>query len=122
MTNKEIFIEKIDQLLNDCPDFFGQDEEADKALAYFESLKKDKGHSKVITENGIKILQFMKENCDARNNIFKAAEIGEGLFMSGRSVSGSMRKLVSDGYVVKEGKDPVCYSITESGKSFELTN
>lgn len=122
MTNKEIFIEKIDQLLNDCPDFFGQDEKADKALAYFESLKKDKGHSKAITENGIKILQFMQENWENRNNIFKAAEIGEGLFMSGRSVSGSMRKLVADGYVVKEGKDPVCYSITDAGKSFELTN
>ena len=85
-------------------------------------MKKDKGHSKAITENGIKILQFMQENWENRNNIFKAAEIGEGLFMSGRSVSGSMRKLVADGYVVKEGKDPVCYSITEAGKSFELTN
>lgn len=122
MTNKEIFIEEINQLLNDCPDLFGQDEKAEKALAYFESLKKDKGHSKVITENGAKILEYMQQNWASRNNIFKAAEIGEGLFMSGRSVSGSMRKLVEDGYVIKEGKDPVCYSITEAGKSFELTN
>ena len=115
MTNKEKFIKEIEELIpSHCL--------SEGAMAYFESLKKDKGHSKAITENGIKILQFMKDNCDARNNIFKAAEIGEGLFMSGRSVSGSMRKLVSDGYVVKEGKDPVCYSITESGKSFELTN
>lgn len=121
MTNKEVFIKKIEQLLNDCPDFFGQDEEAEKAMAYFESLKKDKGHSKAITENGIKIIQFMKDNWEIRNNVFKAAEIGEGTFMSGRSVSGSMRKLISDGYVVKEGKDPVMYSITEAGKALELT-
>lgn len=121
MTNKEVFIKKIEQLLNDCPDFFGQDEEAEKAMAYFESLKKDKGHSKAITENGIKIIQFMKDNWEIRNNIFKAAEIGEGTFMSGRSVSGSMRKLISDGYVIKEGKDPVMYSITEAGKALELT-
>ena len=94
---------------------------SESAMTYFESLKKDKGHSKAITENGIKILQYMQENWESRNNLFKAAEIGEGLFMSGRSVSGSMRKLVADGYVVKEGKDPVCYSITDSGKSFELT-
>ena len=41
MTNKEIFIKKIEQLLNDCPDFFGQDEDANQAIEYFESLKKD---------------------------------------------------------------------------------
>lgn len=121
MTNKEIFIEKINQLLDDCPDFFGQDEKADKALAYFESLKKDKGGSKEITENGLKILHFMNDNCDIRNNVFKAVEIGEGLFMSGRSVSGSMRKLVSDEFVSKEGKDPVVYAITQKGKDFLLT-
>lgn len=118
MTNKEKFIEEIEILLASNEGFAFSDD----AMVYFESLKKDKGHSKAITENGIKILQFMQENWENRNNIFKAAEIGEGLFMSGRSVSGSMRKLVADGYVVKEGKDPVCYSITEAGKSFELTN
>ena len=122
MTNKEKFIQEIEYHIEKGKTEFTAFQLSDEAMAYFESLKTDKGRSKAITENGIKILQFMKENCDARNNIFKAAEIGEGLFMSGRSVSGSMRKLVSDGYVVKEGKDPVCYSITESGKSFELTN
>lgn len=122
MTNKEKFIEEIEYYIEEGKTKFTAFRLSDEAMAYFESLKKDKGHSKAITENGIKILQFMQENWKNRNNIFKAAEIGEGLFMSGRSVSGSMRKLVADGYVVKEGKDPVCYSITEAGKSFELTN
>lgn len=121
MTNKEIFIEKINQLLNDCPDFFGQDETAEKALAYFEELKNQKSNAKAITENGLKILQYMNDNCNSCGNIFKARDIGEGIFMSGRSVSGSMRKLLSDGYVSKEGKDPVVYAITEEGKNFLLT-
>lgn len=121
MTNKEIFIEKINQLLDDCPDFFGGDEKADKALAYFEELKNQKSNAKAITENGLKILQYMNDNCDSCSNIFKARDIGEGIFMSGRSVSGSMRKLLSDGYVSKEGKDPVVYAITEEGKNFLLT-
>lgn len=121
MTNKEIFIEKINQLLNDCPDFFGQNEEAEKALAYFEELKNQKSNTKAITENGLKILQYMNDSCDSCNNIFKARDIGEGIFMSGRSVSSSMRKLVTDGYVSKEGKDPVVYAITEEGKNFLLT-
>ena len=116
MTNKEIFIKEIEDLISIGNVI------SDEAMIYFESLKKDKGHSKVITENGAKVLEYMQQNWESKNNIFKATEIGEGLFMSGRSVSGSMRKLVADGYVIKGGKDPVCYSITEAGKSFELTN
>ncbi len=122
MTNKEKFIEEIEYYIKKGKTEFTAFKLSDEAMAYFESLKKDKGHSKVITENGAKILEYMQQNWESRNNIFKATEIGEGLFMSGRSVSGSMRKLVADGYVLKEGKDPVCYSITEAGKSFELTN
>lgn len=122
MTKKECFIKIMEEVLNNCPDFFGNGEEANKALEYFNELKTAKMSSaKEITENGSKILHFMQENYEKRNNIFKAAEIGEGLFMSGKSVSGSMRKLVSDGYVVKEGKDPVCYSLTDKGKNFTLT-
>ena len=123
MTNKECFIKKIDELLNDCPDFFGQTDESEKALTYFHELKSGKvtKGSKEITETGMKILQFMQENFDKRKNIFKATDVAEGLFTSGKSVSGSMRKLVSDEYVSKVGKDPVVYSLTEKGKTFTLT-
>ena len=118
MTNKEKFIEEIELLLASDAGF----EFSESAMAYFNTLKTTKeGNSKAITENGIKILQFMQENWESRNNLFKAADIGEGLFMSGRSVSGSMRKLVTDGYATKEGKDPVVYAITEKGKNFTLT-
>lgn len=122
MSNKEIFIKKIEELLKDVPDFFGNGEDAEKALSYFMDLKSNKkSGTKEITENGIKILQYMQENYSKRNNLFKAKDIGEGLFTSGRSVSGSMGKLVTDGYVTKEGKDPVMYSLTEKGKNFTLT-
>lgn len=122
MTNRDCFIKKIDELLNDCPDFFGQTDEAEKALAYFKSMKLETPKKSVeITENGAKILKFMQENWEKRNNIFKASEIAEGLFTSGKSVSGSMRKLVADGYTEKLGKDPVVYAITEKGKCYSLT-
>ena len=114
MTNKEIFIKEIEDLISDG------DILSDEAMTYFESLKKDKGHSKVITENGAKILEYLQQNWESKNNIFKATEIGEGLFMSGRSVSGSIRKLVSLGLVEKQGKDPVCHSITDIGKTKEF--
>lgn len=69
-----------------------------------------------FTENGRKIFDFMKENMDKYNNIFKAKDIAEGLFISGRSVSGSIRKLITDGVVLKEGKDPVVYSLSSFGR------
>ena len=121
MTGKECFIKVIEEMGKNDPNFFGTSEEAEKAWAYFEELKSAKGGSKNITENGIKILQFMQANHQTYNNIFKATDIAVGLFTSGRSVSSSMKKLVNDGYVVKEGKDPVVYSLTESSKSMSLT-
>ena len=56
------------------------------------------------------------------NNIFTSKEIAEALFTSGRSVAGSMRKLVKDGYFEKVGKDPVQYSLTEKGKTYQFDN
>jgi predicted transcriptional regulator len=38
--------------------------------------------------------------------------------LGSRSVSGAMRKLVSDGFCEKIGQDPVVYTITEKGKKF----
>lgn len=94
-----------------------------EALDYFEEFKNESSNSKVVelTENGTKVLKFMQENYEKYNNSFKAKEIGEGLFISSRSVSGSMRKLVSEGFVEKMGGEPTSYAITEKGKLRELT-
>lgn len=116
-TKKECFINEVSELIRCEPDLFSSE-----ALAYFEILKTEPQKKAVeITENGAKILQFMQDNWEKRNNIFKATDIAEGIFSNGRSVSGSMRKLVSDGYVDKLGKDPVVYAITEKGKGYILT-
>ena len=48
----------------------------------------------------------------------KARDIAEDLFISSRSVSGTMRKLVNDGFCEKIGKDPAIYVLTEKGKNF----
>lgn len=116
-TKKERFIEEISELIKCEPDLLSAE-----AVAYFEALKTEPAKKSVeITENGAKILKFMQENWEKHNNIFKATTIAEGLFTNGKSVSGSMRKLVSDGYVDKLGKDPVIYAITEKGKCYLLT-
>jgi Fic family protein len=112
---KEKFIEMVEKLIKDA----NEDElnKYQEALEYFEIFKSEKEKEKPeFTENGLKILKYMQDNFNNFNNIFKAKEIGEGLFMSSRSVSGSLRKLVTDNYVEKIGNNPSIYSLTEKGK------
>lgn len=127
MTEKDIFIKIVDyevfsndfrkRLLN-----VFSEEEMDIAEKYWQSFIKDEETSVKITESGKKILLFMQENEETMNNVFTSKEIAEAFFTSGRSIAGSMRKLVSDKFVSKEGKDPIHYSLTETGKNLNLKN
>lgn len=109
MSNKEIFIKEIDTVLRETPDFLSLE-----ALAYFESLK-EVTEKEPFTENGAKILGWMQEHYNEYNNVMKSKVIAEGLFIGARSVSGAMRRLITDGYVTKIAGNPVCYSLTETG-------
>lgn len=124
MNSKQKFIEMVETLItiynshpattlpvSACPNF-------QEALVYFEALKveKDKEVRAAFTDNGKLILDFMLNNHENSNNMFKAREIADGTFLNSRSVSGSMRKLVSDGYVEKIGQDPILYALTQKGK------
>lgn len=122
MTNKEIFIEEIEELLADRQRTFGTDGLSEGARAYFEQLKATPEKEKALfTENGAKILIWMQENYESYNNIFKAKEIAEGLFLpSSRTASGAIRKLITDKYVSKTTGTPVCYSLTDTGKVVEV--
>jgi predicted transcriptional regulator len=72
---------------------------------------------KAFVDNGKLILGYLKEHPD---DMLKAKNIGEGLSISSKTVSGAIRKLVTDGYVAKVSEDPVIYQITEKGKAVEL--
>lgn len=126
MTKKETFIKIIQTEIFDNSTIYTENysnEDWNKALEFFEELKNNKiKSSKEMTENGRKSLIWMQENLESMNNIFTSKEIAEGLFTSGRSVAGSMRKLVTDGYVEKVGKDPVQYSLTEKGINYKFDN
>jgi len=130
MTKKEAFINIVQKELfdEDCyVENYSISEEKIKewnlACEFFEELKNNKTkNSKDMTENGAKLLSWMQENVDTMTNLFTSKEIAEALFTSGRSIAGSMRKLVNDGYVEKIGKDPVQYSLTEAGKNYKFEN
>lgn len=112
MTKKEKFIDEITKLLEDSPKKYLSED----ALDFWNGLQMtgDSGKPK-FTENGKLVLQYMKDNKDAYNNLFKAKDIGEGMGISSRTASGAMRKLVSDGYAEKIGQDPTIYALTDLG-------
>lgn len=124
MTKKEKFINCIQSEIFDNPDIYSENWEADwdDICSFWEDYKKCTTPPKDMTENGLKVLTWMQEHIEEMSNIFTAKEIGEGLFTSGRSISGSMKKLVNDGYVEKIGKNPVQYSLTEAGKLYHIDN
>ena len=113
MTNKEIFITTVSELFETHP------EVPQAARDYFETLLVSQEKAP-FTENGAKVLKWMQENYQSFNNILKSKDIADGLFCSSRTVSGAIRKLVTDKYVSKTAGTPVCYSLTDEGKTVEV--
>ena len=125
MTKKEAFIKIIQTEIFDRTDVYTEKypDEYELATSFWENFKDGKvKNSGAMTENGTKLLSWMQENVDTMANLFTSKEAAEALFTSGRSIAGSMRKLVNDGYVEKTGKDPVQYSLTEAGKNYQFDN
>jgi len=123
MTKKEAFIKIIQAEIFDQTDIYAENypDEYGLAASFWEDFKNGKvKNSGVMTDNGKKLLSWMQENINTMTNLFTSKEAAEALFTSGRSIAGSMRKLVNDGYVEKIGKDPVQYSLTEAGKNYKF--
>ena len=115
MSKKETFIAEIEDILAHGTTL------SEDAMTYFTALKGAADKEKpAFTENGKAVLQFMQENKETYNNLFKAKEVGEGMNITSRTASGAMRKLVTDGFVEKVGQDPVMYALTEKGRNIEI--
>ena len=116
MSKKEKFVKTVQEALFDKVDLTEMDPDV---VAYWEAFKgKEEADKPMFTDNGKIILKYLQDNPDITSA--KAKDIGEGLFISSRAVSGAIRKLVNDGFVEKIGQDPVLYSITEKGKTIEI--
>lgn len=72
----------------------------------------------MFTENGKLILEFLKNRTET--SLWKAKDMAEEMGLTSRTVSGAIRKLVTDGFVDKVGQDPVIYTITEKGKNIVI--
>ena len=109
---KNIFIDTVEELFKAYPMNVPAE-----AFDFFEDYKKGKsGNAKKFTDKGIAILKEMREVDDW----ITAKSLGERMNISGRSVSGTMKKLVSDGYIEKKAGSPISYRITELGKNCDF--
>ena len=114
MTKKQEFIKFVEMAIEAYPTQMNED-----ARVYWESFKGAKEEEKpLFTDNGKMILKYMQEHQEEQ--AWKSKEIAEGLFMSSRAVSGTMRKLVTDGFVEKVGQDPIVYTLTNNGKEIVI--
>lgn len=111
---KQEFLNFLDALMKASPEVVNE-LMTDQIKSYINSLSEEPTEKPALTDNGKVILKYLQESDKAT---FKAKDIAEGLMISSRQASGSMRKLVNDGFCEKLGKDPVIYALTEKGKSF----
>lgn len=115
MSKKDEFINYVETVIN-------EEEMTDNAKAYWNALKtrEEKGN-KQFTENGRLVMEYM-QSLPSDAPAMKAKDIAEGIGITSRSVSGSMRKLVADNYIEKLGDQPACYAITDKGREVDLNN
>ena len=112
MTKKQAFIDYVKGL-------FDEADVPEDAREYWNALIADKsGEKPLFTENGKNVLKFLQEHPETET--WKAKDIAAEMLISSRSVAGSARKLVSDGYLEKVGQDPVFYTLTNKGKEINL--
>ena len=118
MSKKQEFIKYVKELQAHC-DAYPTIEMSEDARLYWEAFcGTTEAEKPMFTDNGKLILKWMQENTS--DPMLRAKDIGEGLFIGSRAISGAMRKLVADGFVEKVGQNPVIYSITEKGKNIKI--
>lgn len=118
MSKKQEFIEFIEQLMEKAN--ITEENMSENVLFYWNVLKGPETTEErpLFTENGKLVLGCLKNKPEIV--FWKARDIGEELFISSRTVTGAMRKLVTDGYVEKIPGSPSVYTITEQGKNAQI--
>ena len=114
---KKEFIDFLNALMEAAPEVVNE-KMTDTIKTYIEMIMNDtKSDKPEITDNGKVILNYMQQS-DV--SMMKARDIADGLGISSRGVSGSLRKLVSDGFFEKVGSNPSVYALTEKGKNYKI--
>ena len=113
---KQEFLDFLNALMKAAPDV-AEELMTDNIKAYIDALMDSKNDKPELTDNGKVILDYMQKS-DVP--MLKARDVAEGLFISSRAVSGSLRKLVNDGFCEKVGQDTVVYALTDKGRNYKI--
>lgn len=115
---KQEFIDFLNALMVASPDVV-EEKMTDSVKAYIEALISDSDEKSALTENGKRLLGFLQEHSDTPT--WKARDVADQLGISSRGISSVFRKLVSDGFCEKLGKDPVViYALTDFGRNYKI--
>lgn len=117
MNKCENFLNYFDWLVANCKEPVVIPDEVKEFYDILRSQQDKHIDKPLFTETGLQILEYLKAQ-DAKS--LKAKDIADGMEISSRKVSGSIRKLVTDGFVEKYGANPVVYTLTEKGKNFDI--
>lgn len=117
MNKCENFLNYFDWLVANCKEPVVIPDEVKEFYDILRSQQDKHIDKPLFTETGLQILEYLKAQ-DARS--LKAKDIADEMEISSRKVSGSIRKLVTDGFVEKYGANPVVYTLTEKGKNFDI--
>lgn len=117
MSKKEKFLDFFDCLIINAKEPVVLPKEVEEFYNMLRNQKDDESDKPLFTESGLMILEWMQNNAEQS---MKAKDIAAGMGESTRKISGSMRKLVTDGFVEKFGKDPITYFLTDLGKNYNI--
>lgn len=117
MNKYENFLNYFDWLIANCKEPVVIPDEVKEFYDILRSQQDKHIDKPLFTEAGLQILEYLKTQ-DVKS--LKAKDIADGMEISSRKVSGSIRKLVTDGFVEKYGANPVVYTLTEKGKNFDI--
>ena len=125
MTKKEMFISEVSNIIQNQTGQKMEDILSPDALDFWNGLNSTGDSEKpAFTLNGKLVLDYIQKNKDTYNNLFKAKDIGEGLWKTKRVYClwkmYPWVKLVTDGWIEKVGKDPTVYSLTQKGIKVNL--
>ena len=115
---KQEFLNFLNALMVAAPDV-AEELMTDNIKIYIETLTNSNVEKSEITDNGKIILDYLQKNPAPS---WKARDIAEGLFISSRSVSGTLRGLVNNNFLEKIGETPSVYVLTEKGKNYKIDN
>lgn len=117
MNKIQSFVDYFDWLVQNCKEPVAiPDEILEMRNALLEQATAEQ-NKPLFTELGLELLDYLQK---AEGKNFKASVIGQDMNISSRKISGAIRKLVTDGYVIKYGQNPVIYNLTEKGKTFNI--